>query len=86
MLPTGCCIPKLLDTELETYEQNLDDLLGKAERKFVLIRKDKVVGVFDSKMDAIAEGYQKFGDVPFLVKQVLKIETPKDFASNHLGF
>ncbi len=76
---------QILDTELKTYEQHRDHLLGIAEGKFVLIRNDQVVGVYDSKMDAIAQGYQQFGNVPFLVKQILKIEVPQDFISNLLG-
>lgn len=76
---------QVLDVELKTYEQNRDQLLGTAEGKFVLIRDNQVVGIFDSKMDAIAVGYQQFGNVPFLVKQILKIETPLNFMSNLLG-
>ena len=76
---------KALDTELRTYEQHREHLLGTAEGKFVLIRNEEIVGVYDSKMDAIAQGYQKFGNVPFLVKQILKVEAPLDFLSNLLG-
>jgi hypothetical protein len=36
-------------------------------------------------MDAIAAGYQQFGNVPFLVKQIVKIETPQNFVSNLLA-
>ena len=75
----------LLDTELKTYEQNRDHLLGTADGKFVLIHKNQVIGIYDSKMDAIAAGYQQFGNVPFLVKQILKVETPQNFVSNLLG-
>ena len=74
-----------LDTELKAYEQNRDHLLGTAEGKFVLIHNDQVVGVYDSKMDAINAGYQQFGNVPFLVKQIVKVETPHNFISNLLG-
>lgn len=76
---------QVLDTELKTYEQHRDQLLGTAEGKFVLIRNDQVIGVYDSKMDAIAQGYQKFGNVPFLVKQIVKVEAPQNFVSNLLG-
>ena len=76
---------EVLDAELKTYEQNRENLLGTAEGKFVLIRSDKVIGVYDTKMDAIAQGYQRFGNVPFLVKQILKVETPQNFISNLLG-
>jgi hypothetical protein len=30
-------------------------------------------------MDAIADGYRRFGNVPFLVKQVVEVETPINF-------
>ncbi len=76
---------QVLGTELKTYEQHRDHLLGTAEGKFVLIRNDQVIGVYDSKMDAITQGYQKFGNVPFLVKQVVKVEAPQNFVSNLLG-
>lgn len=74
-----------LDTELKTYEQNRDNLLGTAEGKFALIHNTQVVGIYDSKMDAITAGYQQFGNVPFLVKQILKVEAPLNFISNLLG-
>jgi len=71
-----------LDTELKTYEQNRDNLLGTAEGKFALIYNTQVIGTYDSKMDAISAGYQQFGNVPFLVKQILKVEAPLNFISN----
>lgn len=76
---------QVLDIELKIYEQHRDHLLGTAEGKFVLIRNDQVIGVYDSKMDAIAQGYRQFGNVPFLVKQIVRIEIPLDFVSNLLG-
>jgi hypothetical protein len=76
---------QVLDAEIKTYEQQRDNLLGTSEGKFVLIRGNQVGGIFDSKMDAIAAGYQQFGNVPFLVKQIVKIETPQNFVSNLLA-
>ena len=67
---------QILGTEINTYVQQRENLLGTSEGKFVLIHGTQVVGIFDSKMDAIAAGYQQFGNVPFLVKQVLRIEAP----------
>ena len=75
----------LLDGELQTYEKNRESLLGSSEGKFVLVKGDRIIGVYDSKMDAITEGYRQFGNVPFLVKQVQKIETPQNLVSNLLG-
>lgn len=78
-------MPPILDAELKTYEKNRDQLLGTAEGKFVLIQNSQIFGIYDSKMDAIAMGYQQFGNVPFLVKQIVKVEAPQDFTSNLLG-
>ena len=74
-----------LDNELSTYEQHREGLLGTAEGKFVLIHEAEVAGVYESKWDAIREGYEKLGNVPFLVKQVLRIETPQNYVSHLLG-
>lgn len=76
---------QILGAEIKTYEQQRDSLLGTSEGKFVLIRGNQVVGIYDSKMDAIAAGYQQFGNVPFLVKQIVKVETPQNFVSNLLA-
>lgn len=78
-------MPPLLDEELKTYDEHRESLLGSAEGKFVLIRQGQIAGIYDSKMDAIAQGYQRFGNVPFLVKQILKVEAPQNFISSLLG-
>ena len=75
---------QVLETELKTYEHRRDHLLGAAEGKFVLIRNDQVIGIYDSKMDAISEGYRQFGNVPFLVKQIVKVEVPQNLTSSLL--
>ncbi len=74
-----------LATELKTFETNLPVLLGASEGKFVLIREEEIVGVFDNQMDAVSAGYGKFGNVPFLVKQILKVDMPIGFVSNLLA-
>jgi hypothetical protein len=69
-------MPKPLDTELETYQRQRDRLLSQYEGKYVLIHDDEVVGAYESEIDAIYQGYDRFGNVPFLVKQVLPVEIP----------
>ena len=76
---------KMLTTELHTYEVNFAALVAEHEGKFVLIHGDKVLGAFDSPFDAVAWGYRELGYVPFLVKHVVKVETPLSFVSNLLG-
>ncbi|MBN1572646.1 MAG: hypothetical protein JW984_05545 [Deltaproteobacteria bacterium] len=74
-----------LKIEMETYEKNKEELIGKAEGKFVLIKNDEVVGIYENRMDAIKQGYEKYGHEAFLVKQIFRIETPSNFVSNLLG-
>jgi hypothetical protein len=73
---------RMLEDELATYERHRAELLGSAQGKFVLIHDGEIGGVYDSKMDAINQGYEKFGVVPFLVKQIVPVEAPLNFTSN----
>jgi hypothetical protein len=70
-----------LDTETQTYERLRAELLGRARGKYVLIKGERIVDVFASYEDAISRGYQEFGLEPFMVKQVLDFEIPRQFAS-----
>jgi len=76
---------ELLEKEQAAYEEHKTELLGRAKGKFVLIKDNKVEDVFDSNMDAIRQGYERFGNVPFLVKRIQELEKPLDFTSNLLG-
>lgn len=68
-----------LKTELETYEENRDNLLGR-EGKFVLIHGKEIASVWDTYEDALQAGYQQFGMTPFLVKQIEGIERVQCFS------
>lgn len=70
---------ELLINELKTYRENFESILGSHEGKFVLIYEDKILGAFDSQMDAISWGYRELGNVPFLVKHAVKVEAPFNF-------
>ena len=74
-----------LREELETYEANRERLLGEAARKYVLVHGTEIVGTFDTEGDAIAAGYQRFGNVAFLVKRVTPIDEPANFLSGVLN-
>ncbi len=72
----------LLEQELATYQAQKNNLVGKARGKFVLIKNDQIIGIFDNRMDAIRQGYERFGNVPFLTKEILEVEMPLNFTSN----
>jgi len=81
----GCAAMQLLEAELKTYEDHRLELLKSDEGKWVLVHKGRLVAVFDTQADAIRAGYKEFGNVPFLVKQVVTVEVPQNFVSNHLA-
>ena len=76
--------PGELKEEIETYFDIKTEYLEKAPGKFLLIKGAMVVGVFESQKDAIKVGYEKFGNEPFLVKEVLEVEPELDFTANIL--
>lgn len=63
-----------LEKELATYKNKLPELKENNEGKFVLIRGEEVVGVFDSYEDAMKIGYDRFKLETFLVKKIEAIE------------
>jgi hypothetical protein len=75
----------VLRKELETYGTQKSELIGKSKGKFALLKDDQTIDVFDAKIDAIRQGYERFGNVPFLVKQIVEVEIPQNFTSNVLG-
>jgi hypothetical protein len=62
-----------LEKELSVYEANLPELLAN-EGKYVLVSGEQISGPFDTYEDALAVGYEKYGLVPFLVKQISHFE------------
>ena len=73
----------VLDKELDLYQQHREELLATAEGKYVLIGNGEVLGTFESEADAIDQGYLRLGVVPFLVKNIVRVEVPLRF---HAGF
>lgn len=67
-----------LEQEQKTYQENMESLKDQ-EGKFVLIRGDKIVGVYDTYQDALQAGYDEFKLEPFLVKQIRFVETIQFF-------
>jgi hypothetical protein len=64
-----------LDQELKTFEENKEKLLVEKKNRFVLIKGNEIISDFASYEDALSDGYKKFGNQEFLVKQVLEQET-----------
>lgn len=71
-----------LQDELQTFEKKKQELLASSRGKFVLIKDKQTVGVFETETDAVNQGFQKFRNSPFLVKQILDAEPDYNFLSN----
>ncbi len=67
-------MPHVLDTELETFERERARLVATAEGSFALVRGREIHGTWRTRREAIGEGYRRFGNAPFLVKQVLRVD------------
>ncbi|MHB1784250.1 MAG: hypothetical protein ACYCTE_16485 [Acidimicrobiales bacterium] len=72
-------VAEQLRNESEAYEANKGDLVREHLNKFVLIHDSEVLGTYESEGDALAAGYDKLGNVPFLVKLVEETEAPRNY-------
>ena len=61
-------------TEQKFFEKKKSELLKQATNKFVLIKKEEILGVYDSAEDAYKDGLDKIGNKPMYIKQVTKKE------------
>lgn len=68
--------------ETETYQKNKEDLLRDNTGKFVLIKGDEIIGIYETRNDAIKIGIDKFGNSPFLVKKISEVDESQNFTSN----
>jgi hypothetical protein len=65
-----------LERERRAYQRHHRELVATAEGKYVLIRGDAVIGVFDSEVDALAHGVLQFRNAPFLVRCIRRVGVP----------
>jgi len=59
-----------LQKEYQYYLRLKPDLLKESRGKFALIKDEKLVGTFDTDLDAYKVGLEKFGNVPFLIRRI----------------
>ena len=76
----------MLELETKTFEQKLSELLTTDTGKFVLIKEDRIIGIFVAMEDALIYGYEKYMDQPFFVREILPTQEPMDFTNHYLYF
>jgi hypothetical protein len=64
-----------LDPEFDYYVAHLPEWYER-EGEHVLIHGSEDFGFFPTRNDALAEGFRRFGRVPFLVKKIERDEKP----------
>ena len=60
----------MLDREFKTFQENLPSLVEAHKGKFVLIKDDKIIDIFDNELDAVKQGNELFKDSHFLVNEI----------------
>ncbi|MBI4574546.1 MAG: hypothetical protein HY713_14815 [candidate division NC10 bacterium] len=66
----------VLEAEVKFFESIKTELLQRHEGKYALIVGAELLGVFDHQEDAYKVGIEKRGNIPMLIKQVLKDDAP----------
>ena len=59
----------LLKAEIAYYDEHAKELLLKYPNRFVLIHDDQLIGDFESRAEAVAEGVRLYGRSPFLIRR-----------------
>ncbi len=60
-----------LQTELEYFQKHKQEYQKLYKGQFVLIKGETFAGAFTTDAEAYQAGLEKFGNEPFLIKQVL---------------
>lgn len=61
----------MLEKELEIFEREKAKLKEEnSSGGYVVIKEDEILGVWNDREDALKAGLEKYGDVPFLVKNI----------------
>lgn len=68
-----------LEREMATYQANLMDILS-SEGRFVVIKGDEILGMWDFYEEALEAGYDEYGLEPFLVKKIQQSEPVYHFS------
>jgi hypothetical protein len=74
-----------LETEIALYNELLPELLKSSAGKFVVIKGNELLGVFDDDDEAYGAGLERFGVTSFLLQPVRAVEPVYDLTNLRLG-
>ena len=65
------CSPVALETEIHYFEQHRVEWVKHHREKFALVKGETLHGIYDTADNAYEAGVEAWGNVPFLIKQIL---------------
>ena len=74
-----------LETELTYFNEIRGELLRHHEGKYALVIGRELLGVYDHREEAYRAGIERQGNVPMLIKQVLRDEPTETVPAMGLG-
>jgi len=74
-----------LEREIHRFEALKAELLQHHEGKFALVVGEDLIGVFDREEDAYKAGIEGRGNVPMLIKRILRVELTESVPAMTLG-
>jgi len=75
----------MLDVERAYFDRNQSDFEVHHSGRFVVIKGEEFVGVFNTIQEALGEGTRRFGLTPFLIRQVGLPSKPISIPALSLG-
>lgn len=75
----------MLDHERRYFDEHLPEWLSRYPGKFVVIKNDEILGIFDSFDDALAEGARRLGLQSFLVRRIEPVQATVHIPALTLG-
>jgi len=73
------------EKELKYFRQHKEEWLLHHEGKYALVKGQDLIGTFTKEEEAYEEGVKRFGAGPFLIKPILKQESPEQIPAFSLG-
>lgn len=67
---TEALVESALQQEFDTCEAHKAALLKAVEGKWVLIKGERILGIFATQLEAIREGWKRLGRQEFLVEEI----------------
>jgi hypothetical protein len=78
-------IEMLFTKEITAYEMKKSQLLAEHLGKYALVHESDVIGVFDTEMNALQAGYQRFGPIPLFIQQIIPAQPQQSAPALTLG-